>query len=76
MEANSEISDSDVLSVFTPAPAGLSELAWALFGIYLLAIVGPVIKLFRNLSYLLIAVAASMVVVVTHPMVRLRPPPY
>lgn len=29
---------------FMPAPAGLSELAWVLFGIYLAAIVGLVIK--------------------------------
>ena len=31
---------------FMPAPAGLSELAWVLFGIYLAAIVGLVIKPF------------------------------
>ncbi|MEG2432932.1 MAG: anion permease, partial [Acinetobacter sp.] len=46
-----------------PAPAGLSELAWVLFGIYLAAIVGLVIKPFPEPVVLLIAVAASMVVV-------------
>ncbi|SQK82806.1 putative Sodium:sulfate symporter [Escherichia coli] len=48
---------------FMPAPAGLSELAWVLFGIYLAAIVGLVIKPFPEPVVLLIAVAASMVVV-------------
>lgn len=47
---------------FMPAPAGLSELAWVLFGIYLAAIVGLVIKPFPEPVVLLIAVAASMVV--------------
>lgn len=46
-----------------PAPAGLTELAWVLFGIYLAAIVGLVIKPFPEPVVLLIAVAASMVVV-------------
>lgn len=46
-----------------PAPAGLSELAWVLFGIYTAAIVGLVIKPFPEPVVLLIAVAASMVVV-------------
>ncbi|HAY4570022.1 TPA: anion permease [Escherichia coli] len=48
---------------FMPAPAGLSELTWVLFGIYLAAIVGLVIKPFPEPVVLLIAVAASMVVV-------------
>ncbi|MFP1496308.1 anion permease [Escherichia coli] len=48
---------------FMPAPAGLSELAWVLFGIHLAAIVGLVIKPFPEPVVLLIAVAASMVVV-------------
>ncbi|MTH48304.1 anion permease [Intestinirhabdus alba] len=46
-----------------PAPAGLSQLAWVLFGIYLAAIVGLVIKPFPEPVVLLVAVAASMVVV-------------
>ena len=51
---------------FMPAPAGLSELAWVLLGIYLAAIVGLVIKPFPEPVVLLIAVAASMVVVGNH----------
>lgn len=46
-----------------PVPAGLSPLAWVLFGIYLAAIVGLVIKPFPEPVVLLMAVAASMVVV-------------
>jgi len=61
---------------FMPAPAGLSELAWVLFGIYLAAIVGLVIKPFPEPVVLLIAVAASWWWSVTYPTVRLRPPPY
>lgn len=36
---------------FMPAPAGLSELAWVLFGIYLAALWGWLSSLSRNLSY-------------------------
>ncbi|MGY0152413.1 anion permease [Edwardsiella tarda] len=46
-----------------PAPAGLSTLAWVLFGIYLAAIVGLVLKPFPEPVVLLVALAASMVVV-------------
>ncbi|MDS6630831.1 anion permease [Klebsiella michiganensis] len=46
-----------------PAPEGLSTLAWVLSGIYLAAIVGLVIKPFSEPVVLLIAVAASMVIV-------------
>ncbi|MFB1941604.1 anion permease [Salmonella enterica] len=46
-----------------PVPTGLSQLAWVLFGIYLAAIVGLVIKPFPEPVVLLMAVAASMVVV-------------
>lgn len=45
-----------------PAPAGLSELAWVLL-VFTAAIVGLVIKPFPEPVVLLIAVAASMVVV-------------
>ncbi len=51
-----------LISLF-PAPEGLSKLAWVLSGIYLAAIVGLVIKPFAEPVVLLIAVAASMVVV-------------
>lgn len=47
---------------FMPAPAGLSELAWVLL-VFTAAIVGLVIKPFPEPVVLLIAVAASMVVV-------------
>lgn len=47
---------------FMPAPAGLSELAWVLL-VFTAAIVGLVIKPFPEPVILLIAVAASMVVV-------------
>lgn len=51
-----------LISLF-PAPEGLTELAWILSGIYLAAIVGLVIKPFSEPVVLLIAVAASMVVI-------------
>ncbi|HEY4467918.1 MAG TPA: anion permease [Klebsiella sp.] len=51
-----------LISLF-PAPEGLSKLAWVLSGIYLAAIVGLVIKPFCEPVVLLIAVAASMVIV-------------
>lgn len=51
-----------LISLF-PAPAGLTELAWVLSGIYLAAIVGLVIKPFSEPVILLVAVAASMVVI-------------
>lgn len=46
-----------------PVPAGLTMLAWLLFGIYLAAIVGLVLKPFPEPVVLLIALAASMLVV-------------
>ncbi|HCB5607856.1 anion permease [Klebsiella aerogenes] len=51
-----------LISLF-PAPAGLTELAWVLSGIYLAAIVGLVIKPFSEPVILLVAVAASMVII-------------
>lgn len=47
---------------FMPAPAGLSELAWVLSGIYLTAIMGLVIRPFPEPVVLLIAVTASTMV--------------
>lgn len=52
-----------VIMSLCPTPEGLTKLAWVLSGIYLSAIVGLVIKPFSEPVVLLIAVAASMVVV-------------
>lgn len=52
-----------VMMGLCPTPEGLTKLAWVLSGIYLAAIVGLVIKPFSEPVVLLIAVAASMVIV-------------
>lgn len=60
---------------FMPAPAGLSELAWVLL-VFTAAIVGLVIKPFPEPVVLLIAVAASMVVVGNLSGGEFKPPLY
>lgn len=52
-----------LLMSLCPTPEGLTHIAWVLSGIYLAAIVGLVIKPFSEPVVLLIAIAASMVVV-------------
>ncbi|WP_058912504.1 anion permease [Entomohabitans teleogrylli] len=52
-----------LLTLIFPSPEGLSSLSWVLAGIYLAAIVGLVTKPFPEPVLLLLAVAASMVVV-------------
>ncbi|MFC0225127.1 anion permease [Serratia aquatilis] len=52
-----------LLTFIFPSPEGLTDLAWKLFGIYLAAIVGLVIKPYSEPVILLLAIAASMVIV-------------